>query len=884
MRAKNWLFICTAATAALLSSGAYAQSCEAPLLAVEGANAFNTTGATVSVDLTGVCDPGPAGTDIIYKSIFFDFTPAASGSYKVSTCGAATFDTKVAVMNTCLPAAGVLACNDDGASCAGFTSLIAAVDLVGGVTYKIAMGGYSATTPTGTGTMTISLNGGGGGGGSASCEDAPEAFVGANDYDTTGSTELLDLTGICDPGQFGDDMLYNVTYVRFTPDQDGLWTATTCNTAGYDTRIAVSTDCDPASTIACNDDGAGCATFTSICEFNGTAGVEVKIALGGYATTNSGPGVLTLVYGSTVVGCGDPAAGDCCLAGSAPACSDEACCTLVCATDAFCCDTQWDQFCANAAAQLCKVCGAVPCIPDCSVATFQEGEDCGTDINGGCNNPGGAVSYISVGDKVCGNGWADADTRDTDWYEFTSPGTYMSFNVYAEFPAAIGLLDAACPPAVLVFNTAGGCPATIPSTCLPAGAYRVFVAPSVFGGFPCPGGTYLLELIDDGIECSGPANDECDGAITVFEGDTTFDTTLAVTGGTLDPMCDKGFGLNIAKDVWFRFTATVDSFYSFSTCNNASFDTRLALYGDDCLALSTIACNDDGAGCGLTSLMFAELTAGTSYLVQLGGFAGGGTGVLNISVSGAPPACGDPTSGDCCVANTTPFCSDAECCNIVCAADPFCCATMWDQICANTAAGLCTSCGGSGPPTNDECIDSLPILVGVTPFSTVGASGINSNVCAKFGNPNLYNDIWFSYVPVGDGECTISTCNDVSFDTKIAIYDACGGNLVGCNDDGAGCAGFSSIAVFTPVCGTTYYVAVGAYGAAGSGTGNITLSQLGKCAGSCTGDLNDDGLVNAADLTILLSSWGGPGGDLNGDGTTNAADITILLSAWGACL
>ena len=46
-------------------------------------------------------------------------------------------------------------------------------------------------------------------------------------------------------------------------------------------------------------------------------------------------------------------------------------------------------------------------------------------------------------------------------------------------------------------------------------------------------------------------------------------------------------------------------------------------------------------------------------------------------------------------------------------------------------------------------------------------------------------------------------------------------------------------------------------------------------------DLNGDGAVNAADLSILLSAWGSAGpGDVNGDGTVNAADLSILLSSW----
>ena len=48
-------------------------------------------------------------------------------------------------------------------------------------------------------------------------------------------------------------------------------------------------------------------------------------------------------------------------------------------------------------------------------------------------------------------------------------------------------------------------------------------------------------------------------------------------------------------------------------------------------------------------------------------------------------------------------------------------------------------------------------------------------------------------------------------------------------------------------------------------------------------DLNGDQLVNGADLTILLSNWGGSGsGDINGDGIVGGPDLAALLAAWGS--
>jgi hypothetical protein len=55
----------------------------------------------------------------------------------------------------------------------------------------------------------------------------------------------------------------------------------------------------------------------------------------------------------------------------------------------------------------------------------------------------------------------------------------------------------------------------------------------------------------------------------------------------------------------------------------------------------------------------------------------------------------------------------------------------------------------------------------------------------------------------------------------------------------------------------------------------------------CVGDLNIDGVVNGADLGLMLSSWGPCGTscpyDINADGQINGADLGLVLSAWGIC-
>ena len=52
----------------------------------------------------------------------------------------------------------------------------------------------------------------------------------------------------------------------------------------------------------------------------------------------------------------------------------------------------------------------------------------------------------------------------------------------------------------------------------------------------------------------------------------------------------------------------------------------------------------------------------------------------------------------------------------------------------------------------------------------------------------------------------------------------------------------------------------------------------------CSADVTGDGMVDGADLGVLLSGWGGSGpGDLSGNGVIDGQDLGLLLSAWGPC-
>lgn len=71
---------------------------------------------------------------------------------------------------------------------------------------------------------------------------------------------------------------------------------------------------------------------------------------------------------------------------------------------------------------------------------------------------------------------------------------------------------------------------------------------------------------------------------------------------------------------------------------------------------------------------------------------------------------------------------------------------------------------------------------------------------------------------------------------------------------------------------------------AGSSTDNNHNGVPDECdPAPCPADLNGDGSVGAADLAILLGSWGGGGAaDFDGGGV-GSSDLAILLGSWGPC-
>ncbi len=168
---------------------------------------------------------------------------------------------------------------------------------------------------------------------------------------TDGPNEPL----LCD--FFGRTQVESDVWYCYTATCTGQAIMTMCGSS-YDTKMAVYSGCGcPSgmnSAIACSDDdcGSGVENVQSRVTVNVVSGQQYMIRVGGFIG-EQGEGRLNIQCGQGDV-CAT-ASGDCLVASltGSPGCGDEACCNAVCVVDQFCCDVEWDGFCASEAEGFC---------------------------------------------------------------------------------------------------------------------------------------------------------------------------------------------------------------------------------------------------------------------------------------------------------------------------------------------------------------------------------------------------------------------------------------------------------------------------------------------------------------------------------------------------
>ncbi len=241
--------------------------------------------------------------------------------------------------------------------------------------------------------------------------------------------------------------------------------------------------------------------------------------------------------------------------------------------------------------------------------------------------------------------------------------------------------------------------------------------------------------------------------------------------------------------------------------------------------------------------------------------------------------CGLPISGSCYQSHTTPGCSDAACCQTVCSYDSFCCLTQWDAACAQGADDLCSPCG---VPTSGSC------------FAPHGA-GCDDQICCLG-------------VCVVDAFCCLTQWDSTCVAEAIDLCSACGSPSAGgcyspqptpyCSDTTCCNAVCAADSFCCDVQWDASCAAEAAESCAGCGApespscllshGTSGCDDVECCATVCATDpyccnfaWDQVCTQEAASSCSFPPCYGLCEGDFDANGVVNAVDLAVILGAWG---
>ncbi len=142
-------------------SGGSNDNCATPTV-ISGTGTFPFNNATATTDGAASALCNFFGQTQIEEDVWFQWTPSATGSYTVATCGQTTIDSKIAAYSGAgCPAGAPLACSDDDCGSGNLTSSITFTGTAGQI-YMIRVGNFPGTSAGGAGNIVISTGGGGG--------------------------------------------------------------------------------------------------------------------------------------------------------------------------------------------------------------------------------------------------------------------------------------------------------------------------------------------------------------------------------------------------------------------------------------------------------------------------------------------------------------------------------------------------------------------------------------------------------------------------------------------------------------------------------------------------------------------------------------------------
>ena len=158
-------------------------------------------------------------------------------------------------------------------------------------------------------------------------------------------------------------------------------------------------------------------------------------------------------------------------------------------------------------------------------------------------------------------------------------------------------------------------------------------------------------------------------------------------------------------------------------------------------------------------------------------------------------------------------------------------------------------------PSNDACASSTGLTIGAAAVTgNVSCAAAGSGACTGIAN----YDVWYSFTPACSGNHRVTVTGSASFDPVLQVYSSCGGSPIN-NTSSASCidasgSGGTETSTYAVVAGTTYYVRVYDYEAAGNAypsTSTFTISVADLCPPA------NDVCASAVNLTVNAAATSG---------------------------
>ena len=681
------------------------------------------------------------------------------------------------------------------------------------------------------------------------------------------------------------------------------------------------------------------------------AGTDYFVRIGGYTGTASpdgatGTGAVTVTFTAGVDGC-IGAVGACDVVHATPGCDTASCCAAVCSLFPDCCLTTWDANCVDIAIPTCgyfQYSCVSPAQPnDCATSPqiiTADGAVAFSNVGANSDGPG-------YGDS-CGSG--NNESNQDVWYRLNAVANGdFSINTCGTVPfdSKLAVYDLGTSPSTFNYNTLPdvlvNCNDDGSATCLTTGgaafaseltvtvsAGRSYlVCLSTFTSGETGSGSITFNVpepcvltpatVAEAEPCGQDLNGGCNMTTPVFEPIAVG----AVVEGTF-------WSSTTSRDTdWYQFSIPSDRSVTVKV-RSASLAQLFILSSDSCpgatLGTGSGSCPTVATGC---------LTPGTYRIAVVPSvFVTNpcNSGALNdysLELTAVIPTTPCPVLMDSTCQQPGPDTVDGSASTVL--------SGNFGQYCA-------TACGnGTGYTTDNQWAAvfsgaSLPKEISCINLGVGAMRSLNSTttgVCGYYASDLpinaqmiLYRDIngGAPTSPVSEGgDLEVITTRDVTlpggllfgnveFDPPLCIENET--NVVVCMsyynlgpaapaEAGVpGGVGYRCVVALTAVdptlpsnvysrsvaCAATTYTLRNYTTATNRLQWPIQLNgQLASCGSTsaCPADQNNDGVVNGADLGLLLGAWGpcpNCRADINIDGVVNGADLGLLLGAWGPCV